>query len=271
MTEAIIDLLDEQWSNLDELCAPLSDEEWATPTECPGWDVHDQLAHVIGTESALSGLPTPPSPDPTPTHVVNPIGAMNEAWVESLRPLTNPQLLARFREITATRLEQLRNAPPERFDEIGPTPVGQAPYREFMNVRAMDCWVHEQDIRRAIGRPGHQTSALADHAISRFITAMPFVVGKKAGAPDGSCVEFVLTGPVTRSFAVEVVDGRARLAPDLPASGTATSTITMDAETWWTLALGRRSPADALSGGLVDLAGDVDLGRRVVDSLAFMI
>ncbi|MFA9430149.1 maleylpyruvate isomerase N-terminal domain-containing protein [Egicoccus sp. AB-alg2] len=26
---------------------------WSTPTGCPGWDVHDQLAHCIGTERMM--------------------------------------------------------------------------------------------------------------------------------------------------------------------------------------------------------------------------
>jgi uncharacterized protein (TIGR03083 family) len=269
VTEPVVDLLSEEWHDLDDLCSSLDDGDWATVTECPGWDVHDQLAHVIGTESALAGEPAPPLVEPAPSHVANPIGAANEAWVDSMRSLPPAELLDRYRRVVAKRLQQLRGAAPERFDEIGPSPVGPAPYREFMRVRLMDTWVHEQDIRRAIARPGNLTGDVADHSIARFVSAMPFVVGKKAGAPDGSSVVFALTGPAARTFAVAVVDGRAKVVEEVPAAPTAT--IETDAETWWTLALGRRDPAAALGGGLVTLSGDVDLGRRVVEGLSFMI
>ena len=33
----------------------LSDTEWALPTECPGWDVKDQLSHLIGIERVDHG------------------------------------------------------------------------------------------------------------------------------------------------------------------------------------------------------------------------
>jgi uncharacterized protein (TIGR03083 family) len=40
--------LAETWGSLAEACHALVDQEWALPTECPGWDVKDQLSHLIG-------------------------------------------------------------------------------------------------------------------------------------------------------------------------------------------------------------------------------
>ena len=51
--------LAETWGALAEVCSELSETEWALPTECPGWDVKDQLSHLIGIERAIMGEPVP--------------------------------------------------------------------------------------------------------------------------------------------------------------------------------------------------------------------
>ncbi len=270
MAEPVVDLLEAEWAQVTELCAGLTDAEWARPTECPGWSVQDQVAHLVGTESMLAGRPAPGGGDEAGLpHVKNPMGAANEAWVNSMRSAAPAEVLARWREVAQERLRQLRSAPPERFDELGPSPVGQVPYREFMAVRVMDCWSHEQDIRRAVGRPGHRSGPVVEHSLARFVSAMPFVVGKKAGAPDGSTVVFELGGDAARTIAVVVDGGRAKVVDAVPAAPTVR--LTMDAETWWCLCLGRWAGPTVRGDGLVAIDGDVALGERIVDGLAFMI
>jgi uncharacterized protein (TIGR03083 family) len=231
--------------------------------------VQDQLAHVIGTESMLAGERAPAAPDlATAPHVRNDIGQRNEAWVASLRPGPPTAVLARFRAVVALRLEQLRSRSTEEFDAIGPSPVGPVPYREFMNIRVMDNWAHEQDIRRAVGRPGHRSGPVVEHSLARFVPAMAFVVGKKAAAPDGTSVVFDLTGDAPRRFAVVVSGGRAALA-EVPPSPTVT--LRLDVETWWCLALGRSEGPTVRAAGDVTIEGDGELGQRVIDNLTFMI
>ena len=67
-----------------------------------------------------------------------------------------------------------------------------------MRIRAFDCWLHEQDIRDAVGRPGGEEGPAAEAALDEIAAALGYVVGKKAGAPQGSRVRFELTGPAAR-------------------------------------------------------------------------
>ena len=46
-----------------------------------------------------------------------------------------------------------RDRSDEDFAAEMQTPVGPAPMAEFISIRIMDAWVHEQDIRRALDRP----------------------------------------------------------------------------------------------------------------------
>ena len=64
-----------------------------------------------------------------------------------------------------------------------------------MEVRVFDSWVHEQDARRALDRPGGCGNRASALALDRVQGAMPFVVGKQAGCPDGTAVRFEVVGP----------------------------------------------------------------------------
>jgi len=242
--------------------------EWDLPTDCPGWTVRDQFSHLIGTESILLGRSSPP---PAPTalpYVKNPIGELNEAWVEERRGWPSTQVLAEFEEVTAARLAALRAMSDEQLAVVGPSPIGQVPYATFMDVRVMDCWVHEQDIRRAVGRPGGLAGPAAEAALRRLTSSLGFVVGKRVSPPEGTSVVVELSGPVTRTVAVTVTGGRA-VAGDPPASPSVT--IATDGETYACLANGRWTGAQAVERGRLSFVGDAALGRLVVDNLATMI
>jgi uncharacterized protein (TIGR03083 family) len=266
--EPVIDVLDEEWTAIIELGESLGTAEWELPSECPGWSVRDVLAHMVGTERSLLG-DRAPDPVSEPLHVHNEMGARNEGWVVSLRGASGPEVLANFSDVTKRRLAQLRDWPASRFDEVGPSPTGMVPYREFMQVRVMDCWVHEQDIRVATARPGHRQGPAATLAIGRLASAMPFVVGKKAGTPEGSSVRFELTGTEPERIEVAVRGGRAVI--DEGAGSDPTVEIRMDREVFWRLGCGRVTGEAARGAGLIELRGQTELGNRVVDSMAFMI
>ena len=93
-----------------------------------------------------------------------------------------------------------------------------------------------------------------------FTRFLPYVVGKRAAAPDGSKVVFRVGGrdPVT----VQVAGGRGSLAAD---AGGATVSLAIPVTTFAALAGGRSDvPHDAR------ITGDEALGRRVLGSMGLM-
>ena len=98
-----------EWDDIDAVVGDLPDEQWHQPTPLPGWNVHDVVAHLIGTESMLQGVGTPEADIDVSTlkHVRNDIGVLNERWVRKLRGLSPADLLDRFRTTTAERREAL--------------------------------------------------------------------------------------------------------------------------------------------------------------------
>jgi len=261
--------LTEVWSSIAALGSKLSEEQWKTPTEVPGWSVQDNLTHIAGLESRLLGRPGPDHavPDDLP-HVKNDVGKSNEVWVDSRRGYSGAEALAEFREVTAARLAQLRELEPDDFGAESWTPVGPGTVRDLLPFRIFDSWVHEQDMRRAVNRPGDLDTDVAAVSFERIVGAMPFVVGKRAAAPDGTTIIFELSGPLARHVSIGVEGGRAKVLDAEPAS--ADATIVTDTETFARLGCGRLDAAATLADGRVRLEGDEALGRRVVEQVNFL-
>jgi uncharacterized protein (TIGR03083 family) len=274
MTEPLVLRLDEVWRDIAELGAGLTADQWRAPTECPGWTVFDNVAHMIGTERMLAGEQPAAGGDAAALdapHVKNDIGKANETWIASYRGWDGAKLLDEFRAVTARRLDTLRAMTTAEWDAEGFTPEGPGPYRQFMAIRVFDCWYHDQDIREAIDRPGYLEGPVADLSLARIpAKGLGYVVGKKAGAPAGSVVVFVVEGAPEIVAAISVPpEGRAVLLDDAPAD--ATVRITTDRRTFARLAGGRWTGAEARARGVVRVDGDSTLGDRVVDNMAFTL
>jgi uncharacterized protein (TIGR03083 family) len=257
-------VLDEQYDAVVALAEGLDPGEWGLPTACPGWSVKDNVAHVVSIEAMLLGRPTPEVtlPDELP-HVRNDFGRVNEQWIESYRGRSTDEVVADLRKVIAERRADLAGMDQEDFDAESFTPAGPDSYGRFMRIRVMDMWMHEQDIREAVGRPGHQEGRAPQAALDEITAALGFVVGKRAAAPPGSRVRFELTGPMARRVDVEVGD-RARVVEAL--AGDPTVTLTLSGHLFTRLCGGRgASPAE------VRVDGDTRLGEAIVTHMGFMI
>jgi uncharacterized protein (TIGR03083 family) len=262
---SVVELQEKVFSAIDDLCSSLIDDEWAAQTECPGWSVQDNLSHIIGTESMILGRPAPEHEPGEKPWIRNPIGANNEVQVDYRRSWPPSQVLDEFREITGERMKALRGMSDDELDGESWTPIGPGTVRDLVAIRVMDCWVHEQDMRRAVGKPGSLQGPVASHAFGRHSGAMPYVVGKKVGAPDGTTVVIEVDGfdPV----AVGVEGKRANRLETVP--GQPSVRLAMDLETFNRLCCGRGDPAEV--GKNVTITGDGSLGRRIVDQMNFMV
>ena len=260
-----VELLASVFASVTEVCTGLTDEQWHTPTDLSGWDVQDNLAHLIGTERLLHGLPATEHRGALGEHVRNPIGEFNEHEIDARRGRRGDEVLAEWVELSEARLARLRGAADEEFATAMMTPTGPGTLATFLELRVMDCWAHEQDIRRALGRRGNLDSPVAAHALGRMLLTLPIVVGKRAACAEGEAVRFVLTGDLPADVLIQVRDGRAGVVA--PGTVAPAATVTIDSEAFLLAALGRRRPApDA-----VVLDGDRELGERVLANLAMMI
>ncbi len=265
---ATVGLLRGEFAQLTGLCADLDAGQWDTPTCLPGWTVRDVVSHVIGVEAGLLGEPAPDVDISHLTHLRNPIAEANELWVEANRGLDGPRMVARLEDVTTRRLAVLDAMDQAAFDAPSWTPAGKdETYGRFMRIRHYDCFLHEQDIRLALGLPARDAADDLESALDEVATGLGYIVGRKAGMPDGSRVRIDLTGSAPRTFLVQV-EGRASVVDAL--TGEPTVAVELPAMRFLRLTGGRAdagtSPTDD-----VTFSGDRALGEQLVGNLAFTI
>ena len=171
--------------------------------------------------------------------------------------------------VQAERTEQLAEMSAAELKAETDSPIGRVPYRRFMGIRVFDCWVHEDDIRQAVGMQHHLGTDAGQFALGEIVRALPRIVGKKAGAPEGARVRFRVTGDADTDLSlntdVVVVNGRATLT-DVDGTAQPTVELVFDTPTFVRAATGRIT---AEPGNGVEVSGDEELGRAILGSMAF--
>ncbi len=256
-----------------DLFAALSIAEQTAPTDCPGWRVRDVLAHLAAIESDLAGADA--EADVGSAAPVDPGRAMAPSYTErgvtARADRSYDELLDELRTMVTRRAERLDAEPPTDLQDrayTGPSGLDWT-WETLLRNRAVDMWVHEQDVRRAVGRPGAMDSLGARLVTHTFAAALPYVVGKKVGAPAGTRAVVDVTGPVHTTVVVSVDDsGRAhRLDPADLDTGDVDVRLVLDTEAFTLLAAGRR-PVDTID---VRIEGDHRLSRAVLEQLVLTL
>ncbi len=267
--EWIVEALEETWGEIDRVVRPQPPEAYDRPTPCPGWSVRDVLSHLLGFEVMLRGGPVPAHEGPWPDYVRNPIGELNEAFVEAHRGEPGLAVLDALREAAATSLAHLRSLGEGEWEVVGWSPEGERPYHRFMETRILDSWIHLQDIRDALLEPADDHGAGEQVVVNRFEAALPFVLGKRVAPPEGTMVQLNLTGRLGRTILLEVVDGRCRAVesrhrePDLE--------VTTPVALFWRRCAGRISAQALLAASATDVRGDRGLAQALSEAMAVMI
>jgi uncharacterized protein (TIGR03083 family) len=257
-----------------DLGQTLSARDFARDTECPGWTVKDQFSHIAGIEGWLDGA-TPPRIDlPEVPYVKNEQGEFIELFVEERRSREGADIVGELEDILDSRLAQLRDASLTADTSVR-GPFGRTTAAKALILRASDIWVHEQDIRTAVGRPGDLDTPAAAIFVAAVIRAFPRVVARDAKVPVGHAVIIDVTGPVLaragarvvldedrRPWGEELFTGESH-AEDTASAPTETTSIVLSTDALTRRAAGRRSVDDLV----FTVTGDDEVAGRVLENL----
>ncbi len=155
-------LAEAEFDKFAALVASLTPSEWATPTDCVGWDVRTMVLHVLGSADAQAsplvflhqlrrGLPLNKEIDSH--HWVD---GLNELQIRERSDLSNDEVLAQLRTVGAKAVKGRFGTPlPMRYTPVPfGDPIGWKPVNYLLEVGfTRDVWAHRIDIHAVIGRP----------------------------------------------------------------------------------------------------------------------
>jgi uncharacterized protein (TIGR03083 family) len=222
-------LAEAEFDRFAEMTASLTPEEWATATDCTGWDVRKMALHVLGSGDAqasprefvhqfIKGRPLNKEIDSH--HWVD---GINELQIRERSQLSNDELVAALKAVGPKAVNGRWRTPlPMRYLPLpfGP-PIGWAPLKYLLDVGfTRDVWAHRIDIHAAIGRP---MTVTAEHD-GRLVEDLVGEWGDVHGQP----FALVLTGPAGGTFSqgsggehaeIDALDFVRTLSGRLPATG----------------------------------------------------
>lgn len=258
----------EELAALADLAATVEGDEWVRATRLPGWTVQDNFAHLAGGAHMLLGRPAPELElGAHLTHLRSDVARWMEYAVEARRSWSGPDVAADLATAGAELLAELRARPTDRFDEPCPGPMGSTPpLAPMLSIVLFDWWCHEQDVREALARPGHEAGPVALHARDRILGGLrhtlPLLVAVEAAVD----LTLEVTGPDPSATAVALrPDGGSGDGAD--EGQPSVLSLRADLLTWNALACGRALGRPLLDA--VEFDGDPVLAERVLAACPF--
>lgn len=267
----VVGVLRRERAVLVDLLRSLERSDWDQPTECPAYDVAGVAAHLLGDDLSLLARQR----DEAEPGLIRfwadggefraALDRFNDNWVNTVQ-FFSPALLVDLLEVTGQWTadwygavdEDAIGEPVGFFGATGPSPYWQIAAREYV-----ERWVHQHQIRRALGRPDIGDDALMRPAVAAVMRSLAAHLGDLGVVPDTSVVltvDRLATWTVRRGPDVwALFDGR----PEDPAAE---------------VGLDRSLATPVLSRGveragiaaMFALGGNRDLAQRVVAAIAVL-
>ncbi|MFN8592046.1 MAG: maleylpyruvate isomerase family mycothiol-dependent enzyme [Thermomicrobiales bacterium] len=262
-------------AELTALLRGLSPEEWNRETVCPGWSVQDIAAHLLADD--LGRLSWGRDRFVSPTFAagldidtlpgfIQAIDRQNGVWVAAARrfsPALLLDLLTVSGEWTEAYFASLDlNAIGMPVDWAGPDP---APVWLDVAREYTERWVHQQQIRDAVGQPGLKERQWLHPVLATFVRALPLAL-TPVNAPDGTAVRLTITGDAGGAWVARRDVGKWLLgaAPDLAVD----ATVTLDQETAWRLFTKGIAKNEARQRATI--AGDRALAEHILSTVSIL-
>jgi uncharacterized protein (TIGR03083 family) len=250
----------------------LSPDDWNRATACSLWSVRDIAAHLLDDDlrrlSFHRDRQPPPGGGPVSgAELVALVNRMNAEWVAVAQRMS-PRVIVDLLEVTGPWVVELFRA----TDPFAPAFWGVSWAGEETSPHWFDVgrdyterWLHQQQIRDAVGAPPLNGREWLHPVLDLFIRALPFAY-RDTGAKAGTTVVVAIEGEAGGEWTLRREPQRWGLFAGAAPGPSATVTMTDDAA--WRL-FAKQLKGDAARAG-VTVAGDQALGDVARTALAVL-
>lgn len=194
-----LDLFPVERRQLIDLLESLSEREWALPTVCEGWSVKDVALHVLGDDMGVLSRKRDGHSSATERldsweELVAFLNDWNERWVDAARRISAPLLIELLGRMGDDLHQYFASLDPHEMG--GPVSwAGPAPAPVWLDVAReyTERWLHQQQIRNAVKRPGAKEPEMFAPVLATFVHALPQTF-RDVDSPEGTHVKLTIAG-----------------------------------------------------------------------------
>jgi uncharacterized protein (TIGR03083 family) len=269
----LVDLFPELHAELMSVLRGMRPDDWSRPTACALWSVRDIVAHLLdGALRRLSfgrdGLePAPDQPITTYAELVGYLNRLNAEWVRAARRLS-PAVLMDMVDRTGNQLySYFRALDPHAPARFGVAWAGEETSPNWFDIgrEYTERWLHQQQIREAVGAPPLSARKWLHPALDIFIRSLPFTY-RDVHSEAGQSVRIEIQGEAGGVWTlVRAADGWGLFTGS---DGSPRATVSLSQEAAWKLFSKGLSPDQARRS--VNIDGDLRLGQPMLGALAIM-
>jgi uncharacterized protein (TIGR03083 family) len=269
----LVDRFEPLHSELIALLRGLGPDDWPRPTACALWSVRDIAAHLLDDDLRRLSFhrdgQTVPADAPVgdAPSLVALINRMNAEWVAVARRLS-PRVVIDLLEVTGPQVVELFRS----MDPFAPAHWAVAWAGEEQSAHWFDVgrdyterWLHQQQIRDAVGAPPLTDPEWLHPVLDLFVRALPHTF-REVKAAVGTTMRMAIEGPAGGTWTLRRDTSGWRLyAGEAPNPA---AVVTLSDDSAWRLFSKGLAPDAARAR--VRIEGDQALGAVTLRSLAVM-
>lgn len=268
----VVHLLPVLDKKLLELLRSLRPEEWQAQTIARLWKVKDVAAHLLDSNVRIlsvfrDGYNGETADIGSYKELLQFLNGLNADWVKAMKRMS-PQLLLLLHEVTGPLFcDYFKTLDP--FG-ISPFPVawaGEDESRNWMEIAReyTEKWLHQQQIRDAVNKPGLMTKELFYPFIDIFMMALPHTY-RDIAAAEGTAVAITVTGETGGTWYIIRTNGTWQLYKN--AADNISCSVAIDPDTAWKLFSKSLRPADVMHK--IKITGDEALAQTALEMVSVM-
>lgn len=257
-----------------ELLRSLSPAEWEAQTVAKLWKVKDVAAHLLdGNLRTLSMSRDRYFGEKAENihsyqDLVRFLNELNRTWVQSMKR-TSPKVLIDLLESSGKEyISHLESLPAHENALFSVAWTGQETSPNWFHIAReyTEKFLHQQQIRDAVNKPGIMTKELFQPFLETVMQAFPHTY-REVKAEKGTIVSLEISSEIGGIWSIIKTDEKWELINYQPVDPT--SKVEMNPDTAWKLISKSWKPDDVMD--LVSISGDISLGRKALEITSFMV
>jgi uncharacterized protein (TIGR03083 family) len=247
--------------------------DWRRPTACALWSVKDIVAHLL--DSCLRRLSfgrdgldaSPDRPIASYADLVGYLNHLNAEWIAATRRLS-PRVLMNLMDRAGPELHAyLESLEPDAPATFGVAWAGEEHSANWFDIAReyTERWLHQQQIREAVGAPGLSEHKWLNPVLDVFMRALPFTY-RQVMAEAGTSLAIEVRGEAGGVWTLARVGGDWDLL--MGSDPNAATRVSLDQEIAWKLFSKGLSREQAARD--IRMEGDRSLGQPLLGALAVM-